>query len=104
MEAEHPRQPGGGAQREAAPATAFAGPARPSRRRSAAAGTFDAEVVLARLVGWSQAHGGAPRAYDWNPPLARAMGLATDGCERWERDHPHWPGHATVVRYFGSWA
>jgi hypothetical protein len=32
------------------------------------------------------------------------MGLATDGCERWERDHPHWPGHATVVRYFGSWA
>jgi hypothetical protein len=32
------------------------------------------------------------------------MRLATDGCERWERDHPHWPGHATVVRYLGSWA
>jgi len=56
------------------------------------------------LVEWSQAHGGPPRAYDWDPPLAHAMGLATGGCERWERDHPHWPGHATVVRYFGSWA
>ncbi len=59
---------------------------------------------MARLVEWSQAHGGPPRAYDWDPPLAHAMGLATGGCERWERDHPHWPGHATVVRYFGSWA
>jgi len=83
---------------------AFTRLARPSRRRSAAAGTFDADVVLARLVEWSQAHGGPPRAYDWDPPLAHAMGLATGGCERWERDHPHWPGHATVVRYFGSWA
>jgi hypothetical protein len=104
VEAEHPRQPGGGAQRGAAHAKALSGPARPSRRRSAAAGTFDADAVLARLVEWSQAHGGAPREYDWDPPLARAMGLATGGCERWERDHPHWPGHATVVRYFGSWA
>jgi len=105
VEAERLRQPSGGSgQRGAAHPRAFVRPARPSRRRSAAAGTFDAEVVLARLVEWSKAHGGAPRAYDWDPPLARAMGLATEGCERWERDHPRWPGHATVVRYFGCWA
>jgi hypothetical protein len=32
------------------------------------------------------------------------MGLDATGAERWEREHPYWPGHATVVRYHGSWA
>lgn len=85
-------------------APAIDGRVWPLRRRSAPAGTFDADTVLARLVEWAAEHGGPPRAYDWNPPMARAMGLPTAGCDRWEREHPRWPGHATVVRYFGTWA
>lgn len=60
-------------------ASAIDGPVWPLRRRSAPAGTFDADTVLARLVGWAAEHGDPPRAYDWNPPMARAMGLPHGG-------------------------
>jgi hypothetical protein len=48
--------------------------------------------------------GGPPRSYDWNPPLARALGYASERSRRWDAEHPRWPHAHTVVQHFGSWS
>lgn len=68
---------------------------KPNRERP-----WSEEEVLLALRDWAHRHGAPPRAYEWEPAAAAALGRTA---ERWELEYPRWPSYGTVKRLCGSW-
>ena len=77
---------------------------RPRRARNPARDTWTRERIVTALKDWERTVGAPPRSYDWNPPLARALGYDCERAHRWDAEHPRWPHAHTVVHHFGSWS
>src|SRR3954468_15874714 len=58
---------------------------------------------LDALRTWTREEGRAPRAYEWNPASAAALGISSAGTRKWEREVERWPSLDVAVRRFGSW-
>jgi hypothetical protein len=76
---------------------------RPAKH-SARPGTWSHERIVEAIRDWTQVTGGPPRAYEWVPSVARALGRYNDLCRLWEREYPRWPSSRTAGVYFGTWA
>jgi hypothetical protein len=59
--------------------------------------------VLDALRTWAREEGRPPRAYEWNPASAAALGIASARTRKWEREPERWPSLDVAVRRFGSW-
>jgi hypothetical protein len=73
--------------------------------RWAPRGTWSRERVIEALKDWAREFGQAPLRQELSP--AGAEWLASphrERAKRWMREHPRWPGAATVSNYFDSWA
>jgi hypothetical protein len=75
-----------------------------ARARKSRPGAWTDELVLAALRDWFDTYGRTPLSYEWSPGTAEVLGLPMAGAAEWMREHPRWPGTATVCRHFGSWA
>src|SRR4051794_32781589 len=61
------------------------------------------EAVVEALRRWAQEEGRAPRAYEWAPWAAAALGIRSTRTLKWEREHDRWPSLGVTVARFGSW-
>lgn len=66
-------------------------------------GTWSRERIVAALLDWTQEWRRPPRQSDFQPQLARALGLADEAETVWERRHPRYPSVGAVAWHFGSW-
>ncbi len=57
--------------------------------------------IIAALQKWTALYGEPPATADWNPALARQKG---EPARQARYLSGVWPGTATVVRHFGTWA
>jgi hypothetical protein len=73
-------------------------------KHSARPGTWSRERIVEAIRDWTRVTGGPPRAYEWIPSVARALGRYNDPCRLWEREYPRWPSSRTAGLYFGTWA
>src|SRR3954466_10530380 len=61
------------------------------------------EAVLEALRTWAREEGRAPRAYEWAPWAAAALGVKSAQTLKWEREIERWPSLDVAVRRCGSW-
>ena len=59
--------------------------------------------MLDALRTWAREEGRAPRAYEWAPWAAAALGITSEQTRKWEREHDRWPSLEVAAARFGSW-
>src|SRR4051794_32032578 len=74
---------------------------RRERRRPRRGWTRDA--VRDALRSWAREEGRAPRAYEWAPWAAAALGIRSAQTLKWERERDRWPSLDVAVARWGSW-
>src|SRR4051812_23726934 len=72
-------------------------------RRRAARRDWSGDRVLDALRTWAREEGRPPRAHEWNPARAAALGITSAGTRKWEREVERWSSLDVAVRRFGSW-
>src|SRR3954454_1290163 len=75
----------------------------PRRRARRARRGWTREAVLEALRTWAREEGRAPRAYEWAPWAAAALGVRSAQTLKWEREIERWPSLDVAVRRCGSW-
>src|SRR3954470_11758874 len=75
----------------------------PRRRARRARRGWTHEAVLDALQAWAREEGRAPRAYEWAPWAAAALGVQSAQTRKWEREVERWPSLSVTVARFGSW-
>src|SRR4051812_38709847 len=55
------------------------------------------------LERWGGGGGRPPRAYEWAPRAAAALGMRSARTRKWEREHDRWPSLDVTVARWGSW-
>src|SRR3954447_26130347 len=69
---------------------------RPARRG------WTREAVLEALQTWAREEGRAPRAYEWAPWAAAALGIRSARTLKWGREPDRWPSLAVTMARWGS--
>ena len=59
--------------------------------------------MLEALRRWQAEEGRPPRAYEWAPWAAAALGIRSARTLKWEREHDRWPSLGIAVARWGSW-
>src|SRR3954463_9563161 len=75
----------------------------PRRRARRARRGWAGEAVLEALRTWAREEGRAPRAYEWAPWAAAALGIRSAQTLKWERERDRWPSFDVAVTRWGSW-
>src|SRR3954463_11323281 len=70
----------------------------PRRRARRARRGWAGEAVLEALRTWAREEGRAPRAYEWAPWAAAALGVRSAQTLKWEREPERWPSLDGAVR------
>src|SRR4051794_41752246 len=73
------------------------------RRARRARRGWTREAVLEALRTWAREEGRAPRAYEWAPWAAAALGIRSAQTLKWEREPDRWPSLGVSVARWGSW-
>src|SRR3954449_2641335 len=73
------------------------------RRRRRERRGWTPEAVLEALQRWQAEEGRPPRAYEWAPWAAAALGIRSARTKKWEREHDRWPSLDVTVARWGSW-
>src|SRR4051794_4028913 len=61
------------------------------------------EGVAEALQTWAAEGGRPPRAYEWAPSAAAALGIRSSRTRKWEREQDRWPSLGVAVARWGSW-
>src|SRR3954453_18534753 len=77
--------------------------ARGRRERRRPRRGWTREAVRGALGSWAREEGRAPRAYEWAPWAAAALGIRSAQTLKWERERDRWPSVDVAVARWGSW-